>query len=197
MKSKILILFFLSAYVSVYCQSEWKLKTNSDGIKVYIRNIKNSNICEFKASILINAKINDIYAVIADAKNYSSWIDQVSSSKNISKTNSDFKVYYQIRLPIGIRNRDIVLDNRIAVKKPEEIKIILKSIPNSYPRQNRYVRIKKAFGYWLLTSKGSKTEVTYQFYSDPEASFPASIINLFIVDGPYKTLSNLRKKTEK
>lgn len=194
MKRIAIIIFLLLAFITSFSQSSWELKKNSQGIKVYLKSVEDSKIKAFKATTTINASLNEIYKVIATAKDYSSWVDQVSYSKCISKSSSNFVVYYQINLPAGFKNRDIVLDNKIISKTSKQIKIGLKSAPNSYPIQKKFIRIKKANGFWLLTKNGNKTTVSYQFYSDPEGNFPTWLINVFLVDGPYKTLLNLKNK---
>ena len=44
-------------------------------------------------------------------------------------------------------------------------------------------------GLWIFNpvSKGV-TEIIYQYQGDPGGSIPGWVANLFIVDGPYKTL---------
>ncbi len=189
-----IILICLILQISVNAQN-WELKKNKNGVKVYTRKTQ-SGYYEFKAMTTIDASINQVYNIIADANNYSSWIDQVSFSKLISKNNSSFTVYYQIDLPAGVRNRDIILYNQIVTYSTAVIKVDLKCNNTAYNIEKSYTRIDDAYGYWLFEASGGKSSVTYQFYSNPKGNFPAWLINLFIVDGPYETLINLKQKFE-
>jgi hypothetical protein len=99
-------------------------------------------------------------------------------------------------MPIGFKNRDIVLNNTVQKVSANKTKIKLSALPKAYPVQNKFVRIDNASGFWLLCENNGKTTVTYQFFTDPKANFPDWVINLFIVDGPYKTLLNLKKKVK-
>ena len=80
--------------------------------------------------------------------------------------------YDKIGLPVGFKDRDIVLDNKIN-KLSNGYKIELKTASDKYSLQNNYVRITDAYGYWLFEQNGTNSDVTYQFYSDPKGSFPS------------------------
>lgn len=57
-----------------------------------------------------------------------------------------------------------------------------------------FIRIKEIRGQWLIKFIDNENcKVTYQFMADPEGFLPGWVVNLFVVDGPYKTLKNLQK----
>ncbi|MCH7534986.1 MAG: hypothetical protein IH948_04465, partial [Bacteroidetes bacterium] len=69
------------------------------------------------------------------------------------------------------------------------------SSPDFIKETEDFVRIRDARGKWQFIQKdGEKIEVIFQFYGDPAGSLPIWLINMFIVDGPYNTLVNLREK---
>ena len=73
----------------------------------------------------------------------------------------------------------------------------MKSAPNNLAEKKDVVRIRNAEGKWIFEDlKNGHIRVTYQFYGDPEGNIPSWIINLFIVDGPYDTLINLRSMSK-
>ncbi len=193
MKTLFLIITIIFSGFILKSQS-WELKKSTDGISVYTRKTDESGICEFKATTKIDAEVDEIYKIVTDASNYNTWVDQISYSKFVSKGTNIFTVYYQIKLPVGFKNRDIVIENKVVTNTADKIKIELKSTPTAYPEQKSYTRITDAYGYWLIQKSGNQTEVTYQFYSDPKGIFPAWLINSFIVDGPFKSLKNLKQK---
>ena len=72
------------------------------------------------------------------------------------------------------------------------------SKPNYIPDKSGIVRIEEAKGIWKFTQKeNGETKVLYQFLGDPGGNIPSWIINIFIVDGPYKTLMNLKQFVKK
>jgi hypothetical protein len=57
--------------------------------------------------------------------------------------------------------------------------------------------MEKANGSWeFVKLSNGEIKVTYQFLADPGFNAPNWIIYLFIVDGPFKTLTNLKKSFE-
>jgi len=193
MKIQILILIFTILFGGLSAQTNWKIKKDKDGIKVFTRKPNNSDFFEFRATAIISANLSEILEILQDAANYSSWIEQITYSKIVSSSYNNFVVYYQIDLPIGMKDRDIVFNNEIIQMNNDKIKVVLSSIYSQYPEDADFVRIKEGYGYWMLMpNTDNSTTVIYQCYTDPMGNFPAWLVNLFIVDGPYKTLKNLQ-----
>ena len=193
------ILFITLAFISFisFGQEKWELEKDSKGIKVYTRPVKGSDVKEFKAYTYINATPDKLLKVINDANGFKDWIDKVDYSKSLSHPNNNtFIVYIQLGMPIGVTDRDMVLKNVVKKLKGGGYKIEVTSVYDKYPEQEDFVRIKKAYGYWLLIPEKGKTKIVYQFYSDPAGSLPTWIVNMFLVDGPYNTLKALREKFE-
>ena len=72
---------------------------------------------------------------------------------------------------------------------------LLEAVPNYIPGKEDFIRLKTAKGSWEITPlKDNKTQIKYQVMADPEGSLPPMIINMFIVDGPYTTLQNLKER---
>ncbi len=196
MKKFLFIIFAFISFVSIG-QEKWELEKDSKGIKVYTRPVKGSNVKEFKAYTYINASPERLLKIINDANDFKDWIDKVDYSKLLRHPDPNiYIVYIQLGMPIGVTDRDMVLKNVIKKLKDGGYKIEVTSVNNKYPEQEDFVRIKKAYGYWLLKSEKRKTKVIYQFYSDPAGNLPTWIVNMFLVDGPYNTLEALRKKFE-
>jgi hypothetical protein len=196
MKKSILILFALFP-IFFYGQEKWELEKDKNGIKVYTRPIKDSEVKEFKAITFIKTSPEKLLSVINDARNFKEWIDKVDYSKLVSKPNSNtFIVYLQLGMPIGVTDRDMVLKNVVKKLKNEGYRIEITSAYDKYPPQEDFVRIKKAYGHWSLIPYNGGTKLYYQFYSDPAGSLPTWIVNMFLVDGPYNTLSALKEKFE-
>lgn len=194
MKKLTFYLNFIFISVALTAQSAWTLQKDEDGIKVYTRKPANSDIFEFKATTNVQFTIEKFVKILRDASSYPKWISQVSFAKNIDCPSTEcFIVYYKIGMPIGFKNRDIVLSNQIKKIDDKQIQIDLQTANDKYSLQKDCVRITNGYGFWNLQQiDTNQLQVTYQFYSDPKGSFPAWLINIFLVDGPYKTLQNLK-----
>ncbi len=196
MKKIFLILLAVIA-LGANAQDKWELEKNSNGIKVYTKPVKGYDIKEFKAYTYIKASPEKLLAIINNADKFNQWIDKVEESKLLKKPASNvFIVYLTLGMPIGVSDRDMVLRNEVKKLKGGGYKIDVTSAWNQYPEQEDYVRIKKAYGYWIIKPENGTTKVEYRFFSDPAGSLPTWIVNMFLVDGPYKTLTNLKKMFE-
>lgn len=196
MKKILLTLCLIATFFANNAQS-WKLKKNSNGIKVYTRVKSETNIVEFKATMQVLATPSELLEIIKQPKKYPEWIKDIEKVKVISMSENVQLLYYIIGFPIGFKNRDVVVLFTISKLPNDSYKVVLKSVPEKYPKQDRYKRINDMYGYWLFKKNGEKTNVTYQVYSDPRGNFPTWIVNIFLVDGPYKIFKNLKKIIQK
>jgi len=102
-------------------------------------------------------------------------------------------VYNTIDLPWPTTDRDGVSKMTIVHSK-NTITIKMTAINGVKAENDDYVRIKKSYGFWKLTTEGDKTKVHFQYFANPSGSIPDWIINMFIVDNPFDTLTLLKKK---
>ena len=177
--------------------NNWELSKEDEGIKIYTRTKKNSKIKEFKAKIVISTSVSKLVQIIADVKNYPNWMTNCEFSK--TKTNKPLTdpvgiVYMKTSFQWPLSDRDLVFEYKVPTNNPKKFEVVMKSVPNQMPVTEDIIRIIKAEGKFIFEEiEPGKIEITYQFFANPEGYLPAWIINLFIVEGPYHTLLNLRK----
>jgi len=193
----IFIVLFVCTCFEINSQNPtWELRKNEDGIKVYTRERTDAKSIEFKAESNINASLITVVNILKDVENYHKWMTDLKFAKKI-KVVSDNKwyAYYLAEVPWPLEDRDVIYE-LILFKENESTVLSLNSKPDLIPESENYVRINKAEGKWVFTPKDKNTtHVLYQFYADPEISVPLWIMNMFIVEGPFKTLQNLRSFT--
>lgn len=185
------IVFF---WASPALEPKWKLALNKDGIKVYLADTEDSKLKQFKATVFINASPAAISAAVCDLENNYKWFDSVEKAKLISRNNAnDFEYTQVINVPFPLDNRLMV--TRCQVKKLANgvIRLEVNETDTEVANADKYVRMPLMRGYWHLTPENGGTQITYSFIADPGGSVPTWLVNQFIADGPYKTLSGLRK----
>jgi hypothetical protein len=178
--------------------TEWKLSKNSNNVKVFTRQPEGSKIKEFKAVITVTSSLQSLENLIENASAYPKWQSNIASAKivkQISKTEQ--YIYYTTDVPWPITDRDAVVYSEKVKSADGTITYNLMSKPDYVEEKKDFIRIKNAKGMWQFAPQGNKVEVTYQFYGDPAGTIPDWLINLFIVDGPYTTMLNLKKIVEK
>ena len=194
-----MILNFIALFLSIlklnsfgFNYNEWDLRKNQDSIKVYIRNIDN-NTKEYLAETIINSEIDKIYNTIIDFDNSYKWMYKLNSSKILEKTDTLMYVYFVVDMNWPLKNRDLVSD-AVITKKNDEIIIEMNSYPDRIPSNEKLIRIKESRSVWNLKriDKG-RTKVSLQSYAVVEG-IPTFIMDLFILDSPMYSMTQLRKK---
>ena len=181
-------------FIAVPQETEWELKKEADSITVYTRSIENTNIKEFKASTKLNSSTETIFRIILDVENYPKWIEDIDHAELLYLRESEIGMYYQLGLPWPIKDRDATLVSKYETLPDKSILFQLNNNSDLKGEDADYIRIKEIKGQWLIKPIDNENcEVTYQFMADPEGFLPAWVVNIFIVDGPFKTLKNLDK----
>jgi hypothetical protein len=177
--------------------NKWELKKSENGIKVYTRKDKVTGNVEFKAITEIETTIEALIKVFKDVNAYTKWMADTKKSKILKKVDSNKQyIYIEAESPWPFQNRDMILFQKITkTKNGTKIEIIGK--PNYIPYKKGITRIEKVIGSWkFIQLQNNKIKIIYQFMADPGLNIPDWVINLFIVDGPYKTLMNLKSIVE-
>ena len=190
----LLIVMLISNTTSVSAQNnEWNLKKDKDRIIIHTREDETTGNIEFKASIIIETTIDSLLSVFNDIDNYKEWMADTKVSKTLKKINNTKRyIYLEAKVPWPLENRDMPIYQEI-IRTSKSTKISLLGKPNYIPNKKGITRIEKAIGSWeFIPLANNKVKVIYQFMADPGLNIPNWIINFFIVDGPYKTLTNLR-----
>jgi hypothetical protein len=75
--------------------------------------------------------------------------------------------------------------------------IYIRGLPDYLPPHKNHVRIPQARGRWELVQEDADTvRARFTFLADPGGKLPVWVVNLFVVDSPYKSLSQLRALLE-
>ncbi len=59
---------------------------------------------------------------------------------------------------------------------------------------NKQIRMTVSSGRWTLEKEDNQTRVTLEYHADPEIPVPSWVSNRYVVQGPAKSLSNLKKR---
>ena len=174
-------------------KEDWNLKIQQDGVTVYTKKVADSRIDAFKATTLVNAAYEKVKQIVLDYPNYPKWYQDYKSGEILEQLNQDeIIVHFVINAPFPIKDRDSV--NRVFVQETEErITITLESKPTFIPHNNKQTRMAVSSGQWTLGKEGNQTRVTLEYHADPEIPIPSWVSNRYVVQGPVKSLSNLRK----
>ena len=187
-------LFFTIAYINLVPSNNqsWELKKDQDSIKVYIRNV-DDNTKEYLAETIIKSDIDNIFKTITDFDNSYKWMYKLNSSKILKKSDTSMYVYFVVNMNWPLKNRDLVSDVLIT-QNDNKIKIVMNSYPDYIPEKEKLIRIKQSRSIWNLEKIDNEyTKVALQSYAVVEG-IPTFIMDLFILDSPMYSMSQLRNK---
>ena len=189
----ILNLIISSVGFSNLYQTNWKLKKEENNIKVFLRKTLNERQ-EYLAETIIYKDMNSIYEEIIDYNNSYKWMYKLESSKILDKKNDSlFYVQFTIEMSWPLKKRDLVSDVKIK-KNKDFISISLVSTPDYIKSSDDFIRIKDSKSKWVLSKIDNETtKVSLQSYAVIDG-IPSFIVDMFIVEGPLFSLSNLKSK---
>jgi hypothetical protein len=178
--------------LDVFSQASWEVDKNKDGIVVYTRAEKNSSFKSFKAVATIDASTDEIINILKNVDSYTKWYGYTKTSKLIKQENGVQYNYVETIFPWPFANRDMVYRMSINSLPSGVVEISLNGLPDYIPEKKGITRMKKAEGYLLLKPLNGKTEITYEFHSEPGDNIPTWLANNSIAELPFKTLLGLR-----
>ena len=187
-------LFFTIAYINLFSSSNqsWELKKDQDSIKVYIRDV-DDNTKEYLAETIINSDIDKIFKTITDFDNSYRWMYKLNSSKILEKSDTLMYVYFVVDMNWPLKNRDLISD-AVITQNENKIRIVMNSYPDYMPEKEKLIRIKQSRSIWNLEKIDDEyTKVALQSYAVVEG-IPTFIMDLFILDSPMYSMTQLRNK---
>jgi len=172
----------------------WSKSKSGGGVIVYTRPVVGSDIKEIKATFELSCSLNSAVACVTDIANYPKWIYATSESrvlKVISPT--EITIYQRINTPWPLDDRDIC-GHYVMKQDPTtlDVNITTHAEPKLVPNKDGVVRIQFNRTIWNIKSLAkNKLHCEYYITFDPAGTVPAWMINLFISEGPYSSLTKL------
>lgn len=183
-----------------FAQTQWQLRTEKDGIKVYSSDVADSKIKAIKVIGEFYATPAQLAAVVMDVNTATDWVYHLKSSTLIKKVSSNEIYYYaEVNLPWPAANRDFVA-HLIATQNPQTKAITIDgpAVPGYVPVKKGLVRIDNSVGKWIITPIGpDEVRVEYSIHVDPGGSLPSWLVNMFADQAPVQIFKNLKNELHK
>jgi hypothetical protein len=196
----IIILFFLLKITGVSAQTNWELKNEKSGIKVYTSAVTDSKFKAIKVDCELKASLSQIFNLLLDIKNGPEWLYHTKSCTLIKQVSPDELYYYsEINIPWPVQNRDFVA--HLKVRQNPDTKVVTvdgPAVPGFVPLKNGIVRVRSSKGLWVITPlTNGRIRVVYTLQLDPGGNLPAWLVNLFAAEGPLKSFEGLLLQLKK
>ncbi|MCB2221878.1 MAG: START domain-containing protein [Bacteroidetes bacterium] len=204
MNPKMLFILILSIITTLFHRDsdpdnpEWELAKEEDGIKVYTRYIKDSEIRAFRAEALMEGKLSAFVSVFKDVENFPKLFSNNQYSSIIEMQDTIQWHYVITNVPWPLSDRDGIYT--YSYKQNYQNKVVMINIaadPDRLPENEGLIRIRKVTGQWIFEPVDvNKVMVTLELHAEPGGSIPGWIANMFIVDSPVKDFKRLRERVQ-
>jgi len=196
-----LIAFILSAAAgSVSGQEDWKLKSDKEGVAIYLRSLPDSKFKAIKVECEVNATLSQLVAVLLDVNTAPEWVYSTKSCVLLKQVSpSELYYYSEVSIPWPASNRDFIA-HLITVQDPQTkvVTVYGPTAPDLVPVKKDIVRVRRSEGKWVLTPTGHHTvKIVYTLHVDPGGNIPAWLVNMFATKGPHESFTALKVQLKK
>jgi hypothetical protein len=190
------LLIGICLYNTVFCQIEWNLKKDKDGIKVYTGKLTDSKFNAIRVSCNLNANLSALASILLQPSLQPEWVIATKTSKLLKQLAPNHIYYYNIAtIPWPLSNRDMVIDLKIVQDSAtKKMTITANTIDNVLGPVKGLERIPYTHATWEVSPIGSnQIHVEYLLKINPGAGVPAWILNMFIAKAPFESFENLTR----
>lgn len=196
------LLFSFFAFLLTVFQAraqKWDLKVDKEGVKVYTRSIKGSNVQEFKGEVVVKSNMGSILSLIDSISEYPKWMHNCGFAQRLKKISpgSGYS-YYVVDAPWPVTDRDACTFYNVTQDTSSKVVTVkIKGVKDYIPPKPDRVRIPKVEGMWQLVPLArGVTKIVYQVHSEIGGYVPAVLVNAYITDTPYYNLLHIKNLVE-
>jgi hypothetical protein len=180
--------------------ADWEQINEDEGIRVFRKDIPNSDLVAFMGTTVMEQPLERIVAVLANNDRRIEWVDRLYISTVLERTSDfDYIVYQAFGLPAILSNRDYVYHGR-ATRNAETgvVTLEMSSVEHRDAPETVGVRAHLINSrYRLEPLDAGHTRVTVEIHTDPKGWIPTWLVNLIQKSWPLKTLSSMRAQAAK
>lgn len=177
-----------------------KLSIDKNNIKVWTIQNSDNPVLSYKAETVLDTSIERAVGIVLDVEHAQSWIPNVASAQLLSQdlNKGEFKLYMVLDFPFPLKDRDLIVQGKIAKDSNGIISIKNKAIQQGKGKNPDYVRLQHYQGDWSFQKLAeNKVKVITSGFADPEGSIPQSVTNLFVKQQPYLMLQKMKLELAK
>jgi hypothetical protein len=174
----------------------WQLDADTQGIKLYTRQMPGHPLKDFRGVMQVQAPLAQVAATLADVPAMPEWFFLLREARFIKGDRVDDSYIYMAMKGIWpVSPRDAVA--HVVVKQDPAtltIHVLVNSADGIMPKQNGFVRIPSMEASWRLTPvSGTHTEVEIIGSADPGGWIPLTLANFLVTTLPEQSLKKMRQ----
>ncbi len=186
---------------SVALAGDWEQVQDTDGVKVYSRELPDRAIKSVKGTGIVDAPVLKVALVLVDNARAPEWVDSLAEARVVRMISpSEYVEYNHVSMPLVVSDREFV--TRVTMKVDREKKtVVIRSVPGEDPevkKNDSRVRGELSALYVLESIDGGKrTRLSVEVDADPRGSLPAWVVNFFQKDWSRDTIKGIRGQAQK
>jgi len=178
--------------------NDWSLRTESNGVRIYTRNLDNSSINAFRAETTLAVPLENVMAVMSVAGSCVEWVHQCSESFPLEldgDSYTDRHAYSVNSMPWPASDRDYVLRIKThADPDTGDIEMNMHAVTGKKPEKNGHIRIEHSYTvYQFSRTDDNETRMVWFQHTEPGGSLPSWLVNKLSTDLPYNSLRQLQE----
>jgi hypothetical protein len=175
----------------------WELAKDKNGVTIYLRPTEGSPYKTYKGEATLAMKMEELYSILIDVENYDQWVYECSDSRLLSKAeNSEYTYYSIMRLPFPFDDRDMTTTMKVTFSN-DTIFLATKLRKTDHPPRKGLIAIAAYDELTTLIKIDDRhVRMIMEGYFEPGGSLPAWLMNMFLSDGPYESIMNIKERCE-
>ena len=199
-KKYILLLLLIGNSAIAQPATNWALKENSNGIRIFTGDAEKSKFKAVKVEFELDATLSQVVATLMDVKGSEEWLYHTTGNYVVRRVSPSELYYYSlVQMPWPVSNRDFIA--HLIVSQDKVTKVVTISAPCVYdmvPLKPKVVRIANSNGKWILSpAANGRVKIVYTLHADPGGILPAWLTNLFVTQGPSESFKKLKAHIQK
>jgi hypothetical protein len=177
----------------------WEQVNKEDGVTVYSKSVKGSDLVAFKGETIIEQPLEKILAVLMDNDRRTEWVARLAKSEVLEEVSTfEYVIYQHFSLPLILSDRDYVYRGKATRDEDGLVTLAMTSCKHSESPKTVGVRANLINSSYRLSPEGDdKTRVEVEIHTDPKGMLPTWLVNMIQKSWPSKTLNGIRAQLEK
>ena len=174
-------------------QTGWHTVKSGAGVEILQRDVPNSPYKATRGTLLSNAGVFDVLAVLGDVEACPRWLHKCKLGKMVEEISEGDHIYYTvIDSPFLIKDRDTYVRSVVTYEpESQSLHITMTGAENTAPPADKRVRVLDFRGRWLIEPQtGDQIRLTYEVHMDPQVR-TIGAANSTMATSVFETLKNV------
>ncbi|MBR8536869.1 hypothetical protein KDU71_14940 [Carboxylicivirga sediminis] len=173
--------------------TDWQLKKEKDGIRVFTKQKDGTQFYMYKVEALVKARPEEVYRQVVDFAGNLKHMELVDSIRFLNhQPDERYTNYMRLNLPWPVKNRDMVVE--MGVTKNEKGYYLESTVlPDYVPINEGIIRIADFYESWTIKTGATpgESQIMVTGWVDPGGAIPAWVVKLTSVNTPYRFISGI------